>query len=325
MLVFGSQMHVVTFVFTFLEILLFFHQLIHYLSRPDDKRRYWYLILLSLLIFYNITGGLFPDESIDIPTATQNIIAYGSGFLIASYFPYYFYKGFDLEGLRFHAVYGVPLFLILPYLIFFVIVYSINNNLNVAIKYGIAIPFFYSLVLLWAIQKAIIKRYQENNKTCDKKEMIAVYFAVLPWGAMPALSYFQASQVVEVLFTNGGFVITTILFISKSIKAARNEYKLLTELDINNINPARFLENCSKFQLTDREFEIVQLIRQGLKYKMIADALFISERTVNKHVQNTFEKVGASNKVELIHKLEGKEGPIKALHLRRNSKFQQLR
>lgn len=154
--------------------------------------------------------------------------------------------------------------------------------------------------------------------------MVAVYLAVLPWGAMPALSYFQAPQVVEVLFTNGGFVIITILFISKSIKTARNEYEQLIDLTINNIRPARFLDNCSKCQLTNREIEIVQLMRQGLIYKRIAENLFISERTVNKHVQNIFEKTGSSNKVELIHKLEEKEGPIKALHLQMNNNSQKL-
>src|SRR5690606_23192219 len=128
MLVFGTEMHLVTFIFVLLEVLLFFYQFIHYLQRPQDKGRMWYLVLLFLLIVYNITGGLFPDPNLPIPIVTQNIIAYGSGFLMASYFPFYFYKAFDLKLLRFHAIYGVPLFLLLPFFIFFVITYSINHN-----------------------------------------------------------------------------------------------------------------------------------------------------------------------------------------------------
>ena len=142
MLVLGTEMHIVTFVFAILESVMFFYQFIYYLSRPQDESRLWYLILLFLLIVYNITGGLFPDPKINIPIITQNIIAYGSGFLVASYFPYYFYRGFKLKQLRFHALYGVPLFLIAPYLIFFVIVYSVNGNLDFAIRYGIIVPFF---------------------------------------------------------------------------------------------------------------------------------------------------------------------------------------
>ena len=49
--------------------------------------------------------------------------------------------------------------------------------------------------------------------------------------------------------------------------------------------------------------EIVRLIWKGNTHKQIAESLFISERTVAKHVQNIFEKVQVSNRVELLHKL----------------------
>ena len=68
--------------------------------------------------------------------------------------------------------------------------------------------------------------------------------------------------------------------------------------------PSGFEQNCRIYNLTDREIDIVKLIRQGSKYKSIAETLFISERTVNKHVQNIFEKVSVSNKVELLNKLD---------------------
>lgn len=47
MLVFGTEMHVVTFVFVLLELIMFGYQVIHYLSRPQDKTRLWYMILLN--------------------------------------------------------------------------------------------------------------------------------------------------------------------------------------------------------------------------------------------------------------------------------------
>ncbi|WP_423147807.1 response regulator transcription factor [Rubrolithibacter danxiaensis] len=264
----------------------------------------WYLILLFLLIVYNTTGGLFPDPEIDISIITQNIIAYGSGFLMASYFPYYFYKAFDLQRLRLHAIYGVPLFLITPYIIFFVIEYSLNGNLNLAIKYGIIIPFFYSLVLLWAILRAIRVKFKDNRDSNKFPEVVAVYCAVIPWASMTVFAYFNVSQLVEVIFTNGGFIIITIIFITRSINRARIEYERLMELNNGFIRPFAFEENCKIYQLTCREIEIVRLIRQGCKYKTIGETLFISEKTVNKHVQNIFDKVNVSNKVELLNKLE---------------------
>ncbi len=301
---FGTEMHVVTLAFVFFEVVMFFYQLFYYLSRPEDKNRMWYLVLLSLLIVYNITGGLFPDPNIEIPIIAQNIIAYGSGFFMASYFPYYFYKGFDLKTLRFHALYGVPLFLILPYLGFFVIAYSFNGNLEFAVKNGVIIPFFYSIVLLWAITKAVVIKYKEDTSNDKIVEIIAVYCAVIPWASMTLLSYFHASQFVEVIVTNGGFIVVTGLFISRSIKNARIEYQRLVELDTQTQKSPAFVMSCKLYQLTCREIEIVHLIREGHKYKAIGQALFISERTVSKHVQNVFEKVGVKNKVELLNKLD---------------------
>jgi DNA-binding CsgD family transcriptional regulator len=304
MTVFGTEMLLITCIFALLEIIMFFYQFIHYLSRPQEKQRLYYLILLFLLIVYNISGGLFPDPQLDIPVVIQNIIAYGSGFLMASYFPYYFYKGFDLNQLRFHAVYGVLLFLILPFVIFFVIVYSIQHNLTFAIQYGIIIPFFYSLVLLWAIMRAIRLKYKDNKSRANFMEVIAVYLAVIPWVFLTVIAYFNLGQLIEVICTNGGFLVITVLFISKSIARARLEYQRLMHLTIGGVQPLLFHENCRLFKLTNREIEIVQLLRQGKKYQAIADKLFISELTVKKHVHNIFQKTDVSNKVELVHKLE---------------------
>ncbi|MEJ6979446.1 helix-turn-helix transcriptional regulator [Pedobacter sp. P351] len=302
--VFGTEMHVITFVFVLLEAVMLFYQLLYYLFRPQDKGRMWYLVLLSLLILYNITGGLLPDPELTIPVITQNIIAYGSGFIMASYFPYYFYKAFELERIRLHALYGVPLFLILPFIVFFVIAYSLNGNLDYAIKYGIIVPFFYSFVVLWAIAKAVLVKYKERANQNNLVEVIAVYCAVLPWASMTLLSYFHASQQVEVIITNGGFIVITVLFISRYIVRARIEYEQLLALNTNESQTSTFESNCKTFQLTSREIEIVLLIRQGIRYKEIGEKLFISERTVTKHVQNIYEKTGVSNRVELVHKLE---------------------
>ena len=304
MRVFGTEMHIVTFVFAVLEIIMFFYQFIYYLSRPQDETSKWYLILLFLLIIYNITGGLFPDEKIKISIISQNIIAYGSGFFAAAYFPYYFYKGFNLKRLRFHALYGVPLFLIAPYVIFFVIVYSINGNLDWAIRYGIIVPFFYSFILLWAILRAIRLKYTEDRGKVNFLEMIAVYCALLPWATLTIFAYFRVGQLAEVIMTNGGFLIITIIFITRSIGKARKEYEQLMELNSGVPRVGVFDENVQLYQLTNREIEIVKFIRQGLKYKEIGDILFIAERTVTKHVQNIFEKTGASNKVDLLRRLD---------------------
>ncbi|MDN5288958.1 MAG: Regulatory protein luxR family [Mucilaginibacter sp.] len=310
MLVFGTQIHIVTFIFILLETGMFIFQFFYYLFRPQDKNRLWYFILLCLLLFYNITGGLFPDSKINIAMTTQYMIAYGSGFLMASYFPFYFYKAFALRTLRWHALFGVLLFLMLPYLLFFVIIYAINENLDVDIKFGVVIPFLYSLVLLWLILRAIHEHYQASNNQASFIEEIAVYGAVSPWAAMTVFSWFQVSQLTEVLCTNLGFIVITIIYILKAIRGTRKEYADLVALRAYGQERSPFFEtNCVTYGLTRREIEIVQFIHKGLKNKAIADNLHISAGTVKKHIENLFHKTHATSRVELIHKLIFAPGP----------------
>jgi DNA-binding NarL/FixJ family response regulator len=65
----------------------------------------------------------------------------------------------------------------------------------------------------------------------------------------------------------------------------------------------RLQNNSLKYRLTNREKEITLLIFRGNSYRQIAEMLFIAERTVTKHVQNIFDKVSVSNKLELMNKL----------------------
>jgi DNA-binding NarL/FixJ family response regulator len=52
--------------------------------------------------------------------------------------------------------------------------------------------------------------------------------------------------------------------------------------------------------LTAREIEIVKLIEKEYSNKDIADALFISERTVETHRKNIFRKTKTSSVIGLI-------------------------
>jgi uncharacterized membrane protein len=285
MLVFGTQIHFVTFIFIVLEFCMFIFQIFYYLFRPQDKSRLWYLLLLFLFQFYNITGGLFPDPKINIPVPTQEMIAYGSGFLMASFFPFYFYKAFDLKSLRWHALYGVPLFLMLPYMVFFVIAYTINGNLNVDIKFGMIAPFIYAITLLWVIFKAIRKKYAAERNKNQYFEEIAMYGAVTPWLALAFFGLVESSQLIEVLCTNTGIVILSVLFILRSIRNARFEYEQLLEFSTGGVYKDKFEEMCRYYKLTTREIEIVLLVRRGLTYKEISDQLFIAAKTVENHIQ----------------------------------------
>jgi len=54
------------------------------------------------------------------------------------------------------------------------------------------------------------------------------------------------------------------------------------------------------FRVTNREFEIIELIVTGLTYKDISYKLSISERTVERHLTNIYSKLEIKNKIELF-------------------------
>jgi DNA-binding NarL/FixJ family response regulator len=52
--------------------------------------------------------------------------------------------------------------------------------------------------------------------------------------------------------------------------------------------------------LTPREVELVRMVAQGLRNKVIAERLAISEGTVKVHLHNIYEKLGVDGRLELV-------------------------
>jgi DNA-binding NarL/FixJ family response regulator len=48
--------------------------------------------------------------------------------------------------------------------------------------------------------------------------------------------------------------------------------------------------------LSDREVEVLRLVAEGLTNRDIADALFLSEKTVARHLTTIFTKIGVENR-----------------------------
>jgi DNA-binding CsgD family transcriptional regulator len=56
-------------------------------------------------------------------------------------------------------------------------------------------------------------------------------------------------------------------------------------------------------QLSDREWDVVNLLLEGKSNKLIASSLSISERTVEFHLKNIYTKLQVSSRIELVVKL----------------------
>jgi DNA-binding NarL/FixJ family response regulator len=63
---------------------------------------------------------------------------------------------------------------------------------------------------------------------------------------------------------------------------------------------ARLAEHLGEEDLTTRELEVLQLIRDGYRNKQIADQLSIAETTVNFHIKNLVDKLGAHDRTHAV-------------------------
>lgn len=323
MLVFGTQMHLVTFLFICIETVVLFYLIIYRLARPDDKNTFLNIVLISLLIFYNLTGGLLPDEYLPGSFYLQTSIAYATGFITPCYFPFYVYHAFGLTKLRFHAYKGVYYFLVVPYFVF-VILFVTTGNLNVA-KQLLIIPVLYAISVIVSLVKSVRHKYEGSfSSAAAKEELIVSFLSLTPWVGLPVIDFFNWGQVTEAATTNTGFLLLLALQLKQHITKVKAEHKRLLDTEeqllrwnetlqkevekrtkeIEQLNAQqRVKENSLQFQLTKREQEIASLICSGSSYKQIGEHLFIAERTVTKHVQNIFDKVQVSSKLELLNKL----------------------
>jgi DNA-binding NarL/FixJ family response regulator len=63
---------------------------------------------------------------------------------------------------------------------------------------------------------------------------------------------------------------------------------------------ARLSEHLGDDSLTPREMEVLGLIRDGHRNKQIAGELYISETTVNFHIKNLVDKLGANDRTHAV-------------------------
>lgn len=67
-------------------------------------------------------------------------------------------------------------------------------------------------------------------------------------------------------------------------------------------NPPKFEEAKEEINLTAREIEILEQTAKGLNYNQIGENLFISPKTVRKHLENIYGKLHVHNKMEAVNK-----------------------
>ena len=231
MLVFGTQMHIITFFFVSVEVVIFFYLIIFRLARPDDRTVFLNIALIFLLLTYNITGGLLPDPKLPGSYFWQVSIAYATGFITPCYFPYYVYKAFGLARLKYHAYKGVFIFLIIPYFLF-VAAFALSDDLKVA-QNLLILPVLYSSWLVILVFRSIRDKYDNHFSSMEsKQELIVLLLSLAPWISLPIISFLDISQAIEASATNVGFLLLFSLQVKQNIKQIRIDHEKLLESEL---------------------------------------------------------------------------------------------
>jgi DNA-binding NarL/FixJ family response regulator len=110
---------------------------------------------------------------------------------------------------------------------------------------------------------------------------------------MGANCYVLKGSGPEELFLGIHYALLDEMFISPKLAKMIVEPYLFVNRQRNSLPPLH--------ELTSREKEVVKLIIEGKKSTEIADALFISVKTVNKHRSNILEKLNLKNLADLRH------------------------
>jgi DNA-binding NarL/FixJ family response regulator len=91
--------------------------------------------------------------------------------------------------------------------------------------------------------------------------------------------------------------LSTLLDALHEVASGRRAFDAQT---LKRAHQVREETHLSHESLTDREIEIVQYAARGLTNKQIGAALFISDRTVQGHLQNIYGKLGVSTRTEAV-------------------------
>ena len=140
---------------------------------------------------------------------------------------------------------------------------------------------------------------------CEENELL---FQALAHGAS---AYVLKGSGPEELFLGMHYALKNEVFISPKLAQGIVSDYLLVNHHRNSLPPLH--------DLTAREKQIVQLIIEGKKSKEIAQLLYISIKTVNKHRSNILVKLGIHNLAELrqrkMYIFGGTDGPDSQLPL----------
>ena len=151
--------------------------------------------------------------------------------------------------------------------------------------------YVYCIITLWVNLKSI----EDHSSRSVALSINIVSLSLIPLSILSLYVDWVADFSYPIYMLAFSIIIMVYNYIRLGLD---KEAERRTELDF---------ESLSKYKISEREFEVIQLICEGYTNKEIAQELNISVNTVNNHVANIFSKMGVRSRIDLLKAL--KEGP----------------
>lgn len=307
--------HILISIFVLSFTVAFAATFVTYLFYIKHKNRvlkyclYYNMILFShvcIVLLRQYVWNIQPENPSSVLIFVESLF-YVWFFFIFYYFPRFIYSIIEypvssVKLILLRSISLIPLFLLpLPFifgstpqqtytLIHAGIIYVLNTILGSMILYLFILVSLHYKKILNPTPKKIVKN-------------ILIITAIF----LPGVAYdlFIRGKFGPDLVINGSFFCAIFIF-AWNIMALFFNFKFYTikiELTVHkeqNIPEAFFQKN----QITSREKEIIGYILDEKTSPQISAELFISPRTVDKHIENIYKKMGINNKNELISHLK---------------------
>ena len=259
-------------------------------------QQFLFLALSTLVLCYNTLHVFLSNRPIEFQ---KTIITY-SFILLSIYLPLYFLKVFHFNTIKFFAYWGGILFLLLPYLLFNIFpIYVLPLTLSSSLV--IAVPIVYGCSMIYFYMSSLYKEYSNLTILYSKIEIATVFISLVTWSLLPIIMHLGISNLLENIIVNSCFILSVYLLLKKNAVVSKKKFADLQIL-LDSTEKENTLQE--DFNFTTREKEIISYLAKGLTYKEIGEVLFISDRTVGKHVSNIYAKTGVNQKYELLEKLK---------------------
>ncbi|NCB01312.1 MAG: LuxR family transcriptional regulator [Spirochaetia bacterium] len=150
--------------------------------------------------------------------------------------------------------------------------------------------FIVTLIFTISIILKNLKNIASKDVRMVCKTIIIISFSFVPLVIL-SLIFENLRNILYPLYFLG-FSITIMVFLFIYFKRIPQEV-------VNEIT----LERLGEYRISEREFSVILLIKEGFTNKEIGDKLAISVNTVNNHIANIFTKTNVRSRIDLLNVL----------------------